>query len=222
MESLNSKITVLENQVKQLIETVNSLSKNTVTGTVQPTSKTGNPLNTSTQRPAGISSASVVGGSVIWNDAELKTPPLNQEAEAPTKGYNFHVHHEFSGGALLHGATQVMELVSGGTTNIYSPNYWQNAQIATVVNTAGETVEKKGLLQLSFNADKKTWGIGEIDVETVNFVRYATDGTILKDSKNQEMKAPLYNADSKKSSIVWDETGKVWRLYAVYAPGELI
>ena len=34
------------------------------------------------------------------------------------------------------------------------------------------------------------------------------------------MKSPLWNEDTTKTSVIWDENSKCWRLLAVYAPTE--
>ena len=59
----------------------------------------------------------------------------------------------------------------------------------------------------------------EIDVKKCYLVEKDENGDIVLDSKGQEKKSPLYNADQTKTSIIWDESGNCWRFYAVYASG---
>lgn len=224
---LTDRIAYLESQIEELKSKVEDLSKNTENKSIQPITVAGGVQSRGLLAPIDIDSGlgSIMGNGVIWNNGELDYPPINAEAPTPTKGYNKHTHSRFSGGALI---KQTLEIVEYDPTdwalisNPHSQQFWQiNPKIATELNTNKQTVEKIGPLDLVFNADILKWGISalEIDVKKCYFVERDANGLILKDSKGIDKKSPLYNTDQTKSSIIWDENGGCWRLYAVYAPG---
>jgi len=208
------------------------------------------------------------GKLLAWNNKELDNP-ANQEPTAPSVGYNKHTHTRFSGGALLMDGLEIVEYdftkkadktpVPEGQriTNLHSQGFWPyEPKIQTALNSKGEEVPKIGQLILTFAPDIQKWGSTafEIDVTQCYFVKRRQTankdengdviegedvGDIEKDSKGQEMKAPLMVlkeeestdpetgesiktlvVDDAKTSIVWDENGQCWRLYAAYAPGD--
>lgn len=228
--SINSRIQYLENQIIQLKKTISELSNKNYIPTI---STVGGQQSRATITPVDYKSGlcSICGGPVIWNNSEIGQPPINQETPNPedpenikyAKGYNKHSHSRFSGGCLIKGVVEVVEYDFDGTpiSNKHSQGYWVTIpEIKTEINTNKETVEKIGVLDLVFNPDTKTWGCPayEIDVERCYLVRRDSDGEIMLDSNGVEMKSPLYNSDSTKTSVVWDTNAQCWRFYAVYAP----
>lgn len=241
---LIERIAELENQVKFLTSKIEDLSKNTEQRYPKPVTIAGGVQSRTLNQSADINTGfgPVLGNSVIFNNSELATPPMNAEPVSPTIGYNKHSHSRYSGGALIKGVIEIVEYDAtwwATITNPHSQQFWQTPpQIASDVNSDGKTVSKIGLLDLVFNPDGGydsegnaigKWGVAalEIDIQKCNFVkRRTTDGSggekigdIEKDSKGIEMKGPLYNEDQTKTSIVWDENGGCWRLYAAYSPG---
>lgn len=168
-----------------------------------------------------------MGSGIIWNTSELSKPPINIEPTNPeftsgAKGYNKHSHSRFSGGALIKDALEIVEYVWGTITNKHSQQFWPTEpKIATEINSNGETVDKIGKLDLIFNPDIIKWGCSsyEIDIKKCYLVERDINGDIVLDSKGQEKKSPLYNADQTKTSVVWDENSGCFRFYATYAPG---
>lgn len=248
--TLNERIVELEKQVSALMSQVQTLSSNTEEKYSKPISIVGGQQDKPASKPIDIKvgSSRRTGGPVIWNSEEAKNPPVNAQPPNPeaisgSKGYNKHSHSRYSGGALIKDVLEIVEYVWGAITNKHSQQYWSNEPtIATDVNSNGETVQKLGKLELIFNPDGGydnstipptpigMWGIStyEINVKKCYLVkRRTTDGSlgekigdIEKDSKGQEMKSLLYNDDTTKTSLVWDENAGVWRFYAVYAVGE--
>lgn len=239
--TINEQIEELKQQIIVLQNKVADLSKNTEEKIQTPISIVGGTKNESLTRPADVKAgrSQQLGGYVIFNDSELKSPRIDTEPDAPTEGYNKHTHSRYSGGALIKDVLEIVEYTWGSITNKHSQQFWSTKPpIATVVNSLGQTVQKVGKLDLVFNPDGGTdalgnpigtWGVAayEIDIKKCFFVERVTVtdsdnptlGAIKKDSKGQEMKSPLYNSDQTKTSIIWDENGKVWRLYAAFAPG---
>ena len=235
-ESLYDKIIDLEQKVKDLQIQITALSSTTPSEkSQQPVTVVGGEQDFSKIRPSDIRSgfANISGGPVVWNDTEMKAPPLGVGPSNPSIGYNKHSHSRFSGGALIKDVLEFIEYVwSTPSENKHSQGYWKKdiPPIATQLNTNGETVQKIGKLDLIFNPDRGhvdgipvgDWGTKayEIDVKKCYFVEYDPDtGEIAKDSKGVDKKSCLYNENQMKTSIIWDEEGKCWRFYAVYSTG---
>jgi hypothetical protein len=241
---LVDRIAILEQEISDLKNKILDLSKNTEQKYIQPITRVGGTANKALQMPVDIDTGfgAILGNGVIFNDSELGLPPVNAEPSSPTKGYNKHTHSRYSGGALIKQTLEIVEYDStwwAAITNPHSQQFWQTTpKIRTTTNSKGETVQMIGALDLVFNPDGGydsnnnpigKWGVAtlEIDIKACQFVqRRTTDGTggekigdIELDSKGQEMKGPLWNADQTKSSIIWDEDGKCFRLYAAYSPG---
>ena len=242
MDNLNKRIEDLEKQIKALQSKIEDLSRNTEEKIRKPYTIAGGGRDRSQIRPIDISTGmgQLFGGSAVWNNTEADIPPYNAEPDTPTIGYNKHSHSRFSGGALIIDVLEFVQYVWGTITNKHSQQYWNpQPDIATEKNSNGERVNKIGKLNLVFNPDGGydskgkpigTWGSPsyEIDVKKCYFVERVTEidadnptiGEIKKDSKKQEMKSYLYNEDTTKTAIKWDEDSQVWRFFAVYAPGE--
>ena len=247
-KSLNNRIQELENTINILIDRINDLSANTENKAIPPVSKIGKGVDKALIKPSDSKSgnALIFGGSIIWNDKEAQIPPINQQPDSPSEGYNKHTHSRYSGGALLKDALEIVEYdytkdIYGNTINItnkHSQEYWESKPAyAKQQNSDGIYVNKIGNLDLVFNPDTQMWGVAalEIDVDKCYFVKRRTIalrdgngdvisgydvGDIELDDNGNEMRSPLYNEDSQLSSIVWDKNAQVWRLYAIYAPGE--
>ena len=224
---LVDRIRELEVALDFLLSKVEDLSKNTEQKLMMSTTIVGGIENKGLLSPVDISTGlgPVMGNGVIWNDGELDYPPINAEAPTPTKGYNKHTHSRYSGGAIIKQNFEIVEYDPADwalINNPHSQQFWQTTpKIATEVNTNHETKEKIGLLDLVFNADTLKWGTAayEIDIKKCYFVERNADGDIVLDSNGEEKKSPLFNDDQTKTSIIWDEDSKVWRLYAAFAPG---
>jgi len=231
--TLNERIEQLEQQVETLLAKIADLSANVEEKNITPYTVSGGNKSSATNMPVDAKTGLglVLANHVIWNDAESVTPPLNAEpTPPPTKGYNKHAHSRYSGGALIKDTLEIVEYdwnsVTPSISNKDSQQFWvTQPKIKTEVDTSNPlkpTVEKIGLLDLTFNPSTKKWGVAalEIDINKCYFVeRDPTTGAITLDSKLQPRRSPLYNSDINKTSIVWDENGNCWRLYAVYAPG---
>jgi hypothetical protein len=231
---LVDRIKALEDQITFLQSKIEDLSKNTEQKYPKPITVVGGGLSRGLISPVDINTGfgPISGNGIIWNNAELNTPPINAEPPLPTVGYNQHTHSRFSGGALIKDYLEIVEydpIWFATITNKHCQQFWQTEpQIATDLNTNKQTVFKIGTLDLVFNPDTLTWGTVacEIDIKKCFFVQRRTEdgdgqlaGDIQKDSKGNEMKGPLWNEDQTKSSIIWDEDSQVWRLYAAYSPG---
>lgn len=225
--TLNERIQQLEQQIKSLTAKIQDLSKNTEDKYRPPTSTVGGnaPKNLNAPVDTKTGMGRIFGGAIIWNDSELKIPPINVNPPDPTKGYNKHSHSRYSGGALIKDELEIVEFDWDNAdpiiTNKHSQAFWINQPpIKTEINSKNETVEKIGKLDLVFNPDTLTWGVAsiEVDIRRCNFVERDENGQIVLDSKGKPKSAPLYNSDPTKTSIVWDKNGSCWRLYAVYAP----
>jgi hypothetical protein len=223
--TLNERIADLEQQVIDLTSKVKDLSANTEEKTAKSTTVSGNVRNPSQNLPVDFNAnmGAILGNGVIFNDSELKVPERGTEPPDPTTGYNKHSHSRYSGGALIKDVLEIVEYVWGTITNKHSQAFLNltDADIAPDVNSNGETVKKIGQLDLVFNPDTLTWGCGayEIDVKKCYLVERDENGDIAVDSKGQQKKSTLYNIDSTKSSIVWDENGACFRFYCTLAPG---
>jgi len=230
--NINDRIKQLEDQVAALSAKLIDLSANTQDKFKSPLSVSGG--NRSRSILGAVDSQSgygqVKGGAVIWNTSELDNPPVNQEPPNPVlndhaKGYNKHTHSRFAGGALLADGLEIVQYDFDNTpiTNKHSQAYWNPVPDIKKMNNSdnSEAVEMIGLLDLVFNPDTQKWGTVayEIDVKKCYLVMRDAKGNIALDDKGNKMKSPLYNSDNTKTSIVWDENGECWRLYAAYAPG---
>jgi hypothetical protein len=226
--NINDRVTELESTIKDLVAKIADLSQNTEERYKKPISIVGGITSKAFNRPNDIRTGKGLtgGGSVVWNDSESKRPPYGHEPSLPTVGYNRHSHSRYAGGALIKDCLEILEYNWNNIINKDSQQYWATEpQLEKMNNTNGEAVDKIGPLDLIFDPDTRTWGTSakEIDIETCYLVQYdrTVNPPIIKlDSKGNEMKSTLYNSDPTKSSIVWDENASVWRLYAVYAPGE--
>jgi hypothetical protein len=241
MQTLNERIQDLENQLKQLSAKLVDIMENTEEKSISPSTIVGfndkSKINP-TDVKGGKSWKS--GNAVLWNSNEEDFPPVNIEPDIPnnsTKSFNKHAHSRFSGGALPIDALEIVEYdysknskgesVSEGNQiqNKHSQLYWKySPAIATEAATtdSGEKiiVPKIGTVSFIFNSKTKTWGVAalEIDVAKVNFVRRDATGAIMVDANGTPMSSPLFSDSPSKTSMVWDVSGKCWRLYAVYAP----
>lgn len=167
-----------------------------------------------------------IGGQILWNSEETNAPK-NSETTDPTtkseaKGYNKHTHSRFSGGALIKDQLEIVDydLTTVGMTNPHSQGFWQvTPVIKTEANSKSEQVQKIGSLDLVFNPDTLTWGTSayEIDVKKCYLVMRDTNGDIELDTKGNQKKSLLYNSDSTKTSIIWDENASCFRLYATFS-----
>ena len=221
--TLNLRIYELENMVIALRRKLDDVSRNTEEKSKNPISIVGGATEKSIVSPIDLRSGRCMHGSAVtWNNTEVDNE-YGVEPVTPEVGYNKHSHDRFSGGALIKGIIEIVEYVWGAIVNKHSQQYWNpQPEIATEVNSDGETVEKIGQLELVFNPDTKTWGTPayEIDVKKCYLVERDADGNIAIDENGNEKKSPLYNEDSTKSAIVWDKNSRCFRFYATYAPGE--
>lgn len=225
MGYLNEKLVELNRELIDLRIRVLDLNMHIEEGLPLPYTKHGE-LNTDYRRsPIGTKTGlgRKLGGPMVWNDSILKNPPLNEKPDDATKGYNKHSHSEFSGGALDINTLELIEYdVNWELSFLYNKDcqdYWDvDPPIKIVQNSNGENVEKKGKIGIEFNPDTQTWEAGQanIDVKNTYLVMRDSNGNIMIDSRGNEMKAPLYNSDSTKTSVIWDSNAGVWRFYAVY------
>ncbi len=224
MGTINERIIELENEIVTLKNKIEDLSKNTEEIYKKPISIVGGGRDQGLIRPTDIRAGrgQLLGSPVLWNNTEIdavyETEPLT-----PSIGYNKHSHSRFSGGALIKDVLEIVEYVWGSITNKHSQQFFPSQpEIATVVNSNGETVEKIGKLDLSFNADTLKWGVNalEIDIKKCYLVERDDDGNIALDENGNEKKSLLYNSDGNKTAVIWDKNAQVFRFYAVYAPGE--
>lgn len=222
--NINDRIKELEKTIEELKSKVADLSLHTEEKNTTPISIVGGNRERGLIRPvdAKTGATEIFGGAVVWNDSELKVPPLDEEPPLPTKGYNKHSHSRYSGGALIKDMLEIIEYVWETITNKDCQQYWiTEPKIATDKNSKGEVVDRIGQLDLVFNPDTLKWGSSafEIDVNKCYLVQRDDNGNILLDENGKEMKSPLLNADITKTCIIWDKDAKVWRFYAVYASG---
>jgi hypothetical protein len=235
MSTLNDRIEQLEKQVNELLSKIADLSKNTEEKPKTPYTISGGQKSSSLIMPIDAKSGLglVFGNHVLWNDTDSSIPLFDADPEIPTKGYNKHSHGRFSGGALIKGTEEVVEYKVGVINNPECQLFYDltDKDIETDLNSNDETVKKIGKLDLVFNPDGGvdsegnpigTWGVAtyEINVKKCYLVERDVEGNIAIDSKGQEKKSPLWNEDTNKTSIIWDENGNCWRFLAVYAPGE--
>jgi hypothetical protein len=225
MSTINERIELLENKIVELEAKLGAVSSNT-----EGASKTNYTI-------VGASKDPNISRPIIWNNTEINAAYGTQPA-TPKFGYNKHSHSRFAGGALIYGVIEIVDYDWGAVTNKQSQSYLEELPIVKEKSlTTGLAVDRIGTLDLVFNpdggfdADGKpigTWGCPSYEinvtkcflVERVTAVdsNNPTIGAIKKDSKQHEMKSLLYNSDTTKSSVVWDENGQCWRFYAVFAP----
>lgn len=246
MRTLSQRIIELEKQIKFLYGKIKALTYNTETVRKKPETKIGQ-TNLGQIAPVTIETGlgAIRGNSPAWNDSELKRPPYGTQPDEPTKGYNNHGHDRYSGGALDIHTLELVEYENidgvildpqGNPLNKSCQGFWKNKP-----NIAKEgTIEKIGNLDIEFDSSSKKWiaGAGNIDVENTYLIQYVwmkggsevppgTEGAvkeIKKDSKGNEMKAPLLytkgtdEENLDKSNVWWDENAQCWRFYAVFKP----
>lgn len=58
-----------------------------------------------------------------------------------------------------------------------------------------------------------------IDVKHQCLIEFDSEGKAALDTNGNQKISSLLSADGTKTAVVWDETARVWRFYAVYAPG---
>jgi hypothetical protein len=232
MPTLNDQVKELQARIKALESKINDLSTNVEEKYVKPTTQTGNlrsiVFNLPTDTKSGF--GGMLGNAVIWNNSESQMPRIDQQPVSPTKSYNKHSHSRYSGGALIKDSLEIVEYdwtkaFDGSDqiiTNKHSQQFFPKVpMIQKEKNTKNEEVDKIGLLDLIFNPDTQTWGVAayEIDVKKCYFVQRDENGDIELDENGNEMKSPLWNEDTTKTSVAWDKNAKVFRIYAAYAPG---
>jgi hypothetical protein len=232
---LYQQIDALELEIRTLRSKLDDLSKGTEEKDIKPYSAVGSKRDRSQSRPTDVATGlgQVFTGGVIWNDSEQIISRFGEKPATPTKGYNRHSHSQFSGGALEINSLEIIEYDVDWETN---PDYNKDCQslwrtypsIKTELNSKNNTIPKVGKLDLVFNADKEMWGCSayEIDVSKCFFVLRDKNGEIQLDDNGKEMKSPIYitstidgvtDVDKHKTSIIWDKTGKCWRVFAVYS-----
>jgi len=218
---LNRKVNSLIKEVEALKQKLASIELNNVESTPKPFSKVGGKIT-----PMGVTVSDYktgTGATLAWNDAELFGLLGNNQPAPARKGFLKHSHSSFSGGAL---DINILELIEYDVDFLVSANYNKDCQqywngtppIKRVENSKGESIEKKGNLDIQFNAENGKWtaGASEIDVENTFFVK-KVDGAYEKDAQLNDKKSALYSADPTKTNVVWDEINKTWRFYAVFA-----
>ena len=226
--TLNDRIKILEKQISDLQTILQDLVDNIQEKYPKPLSLVGKKESHADVQPIGLSSGMgrAKGSFILWNSTEVdhaaNSEPDNPEDEDYVHTYNLHSHSRYNGGALVKDVLEIVEYDWGSIINKHSPQFWQEEpSIATEVNSNGVTVEKIGQLDVVFNADTEKWGVTalEIDVKKCYLIERDDDGNIATDANGNEKKSPLYNKDQTKTAVKWDENAKVWRFYAVYAPG---
>lgn len=239
MATLNEKIRELELELAKLKAKVIDLSTNTEEKYKTPQSVGGGSRPRVTLKPVDTSSGrgQMHGGQVIWNSNELDKA-RNDTVENPEEtnpipvSYNKHSHSRYSGGALDINTLEIVEYdyEASEIDNPHSPAFWKSIP---VIKKSTNGTEKIGNLHLEFNEKTKKWTTTlAIDVESCQLIKYRSTankdgngdvipgediGDVEKDENGNEMKSSLYNEDPALSSLVWDSTAKVWRIYAVYA-----
>jgi hypothetical protein len=231
--TINEQIAKMQAEIKELKSAVAASSSNTDNAPPPPTTFVGGSRDRSLIQSIDAKSGQgqVRGNQLIWYSGEIDQP-LNQEPDNPdthpgivssTKIFNKHTHSRYSGGALLKNSLEIVDYDLSLIDNPHSQIFWKTKPtIKKEKNSQDQSVEKIGLLDLIFNPDTKTWGVSayEIDVTKCYVVQKDENGIIKKDSKGQDMKSPLWNEDTTKTSVIWDKNGKCWRFLAVYAPTE--
>jgi len=213
IDELLKRIEILENKIKDT---------STNTEEKDPTPYTIGSIN---KNPLRISDIGTTGdGSILWNDSELNSPPLYTRPPDPNKGYNKHFHTQYAGGALDINAFEIIEYdidwLSDPTHSPDSQQFWKDEpKILQVQNSKNEMIEKIGNIALVFDADLEQWGASsfEIDIEKCYFVKKDENGDIEIDENGVEMKAPIFNVDETKTSIIWDAENECWRFHAIFA-----
>lgn len=223
MGYINEKINQLEREIKILKDRVNSVESDTPeSNDPTPYTVVGGNKDVSSNFPVDLRTGlgGTYGSFMPWNDAELKFPSYGTKPDTPTEGYHRHGHSEFAGGALDINTLQLVEydvdFNTSGTYNKHCQQFWKSDPPIAKSNGG---VAKIGLLDIEFDEVSGKWltGANYIDVERTYLVKKNSEGEIELDDKENQKKAPLYNADVTKTNVVWDEVGLVWRFYAVYA-----
>jgi len=241
MLSLQSKLNELESKIKYLSGLITLLANVKAAEKVEDGPRTYFKPEDYTQKTilatdvkSGLSD--INGGKVIFNTAELtylRKPPLCTEKDT---AFNSHFHSGFSGGALEANQTEIVEYeradspksyikgVNGADLHPDCQSYWSEPgkikiaekNIDYTDNT--EKVEKIGPLALIFDPQAKNWGTSalELNVGRCVLTMKKNDGTLAKDSNDNEMLATLYSNNSGKTNVIWDKNSKCWRFYAVY------
>jgi hypothetical protein len=232
--TINERLEFLENELKEAKYIIGQLLSESGKKFQKPVSIVGGAQSRGNISPVDSKTGlnPMTGGAVIWHTSELGNPPNNEEPMNPESivgavGYNKHSHSKFSGGALIKDVLEIVEYDWDNTDpeieNMHSQSFWvTQPKIKQDKNTNNENVDKIGLLDLVFNPDTQTWGCAalEIDIKKCYLVERDSEGNIALDSKGQQKKSLLYNSDSNKTSIIWDENGNCFRFLAVYATGE--
>jgi len=228
--SLNAKIRELEQKVSDLQAKVQDLSRNTEESYKKPITIGGGSQSQGTIGAIDMRSGQggMKGGPITWNESEIDAP-YGTQPSIPKIDYNKHSHSRYSGGALIKDVLEIVEYEWGTITNKHSQGFLKEAdqpKIAKEANTAGNPIDKIGLLDLIFNPDTQTWGVAayEIDVKKCYLVERDDDGNIALDANGNEKKSPLFNDNELFSSVIWDKDGRnglgCWRFLAVYATGD--
>jgi len=233
MATLNEQVRELQARIKTLESKINDLSTNTEEKYTKPNTQAGNIRSPSFNLPVDTKSGlgGMLGNAVLWNNTESRIPRIDQQPSAPTIGYNKHSHSRYSGGALIKDSLEIVEYdwtkaydgSAQSITNKHSQQFFpKTPMIKTETNTNGEEIDKIGQLDLVFNPDTQSWGVAayEIDVKKCYLIERDVNGVIALDSKGQQKRSLLWNENGLKNSIIWDESGNCWRLFAIYSPGE--
>jgi hypothetical protein len=220
--SLNSRVKELEDTILRLQAKVDDLSRNTEEKNKQPHSVVGGLINKSLTNPYDIKSGQgFKGGTVFWNDTEIGHQ-VGTQPNAPSRGYHKHSHSRYFGGALIKDVVEIVEYDWGAipANQRHSLQFITDLSIVKEKNSDDELVDKIGTLDLVFNPDTQKWGCPayELDVKKCYLVERTATGAIATDSKGQQKKSLLYNADTNLTSVIWDENGRCWRFLAVYSP----
>lgn len=247
MQSLNQKLKQLETEINTLNNKVSMLAEELTKTTYPNaiSINKGETFKGEFVSDLNTGFGGTFKNKIIWNDVEL-TIPINPEDISnitPTKGYHRHSHSRYAGGALDINTLELVEYERDGEGKIagnlpeHSQSFWvedppivkmdryDNSQFTPhslggeIAQNVTSQVEKIGKVSWIFNPILSKWGVSayEIDIKNCFLVEYDKDGNIEKDENNVEKKAPLWNSDSTKTSIIWDKNSQCWRLYAVYA-----
>jgi len=165
------------------------------------------------------------------DDLEGPLLPFNEKDLAdsndePSVPFNEHSHGRYSGGALDINTFELVEYDWEQASDLEPENAGNWDRRPPVKHKVyrpefgiPKFVLKRGKMDVTFNPKTEKWEIksGTVDIKNTMFVAYDEEGNIMKDENGNEMKAPLWNSDPYKSSIIWDKDAKTWRLFAVYA-----
>ena len=242
--NLNEKLNQLEQHLAkveaQLTQVTNELVQ--IKHPTPISVHSGKPMHNSAVVDRSTKLGNTLGGTIIWNDAELQflSSTSQMAAITPTKGYHRHSHSRYSGGALDVTNLELVEYEENEALPPDSQSYWNGQEkiatetkktrtYTTVPTPQGDQetfsvnrtdVPKLGPLALIFNPNAAQWGVAsyEIDVKGCYLVERDENGEIELDEDNNEKSSPLWNEDTTKTSVVWDKNAKCWRFYAAFAP----